>query len=99
MALLTLDLEAAGRFAQENGLDASNLHDEPAVRSHLESVIAKEVNPKMARVEHIRNFVVLPNEFTTATGELTPTLKVKRNVVNEMYANEINAAYEAGEVL
>lgn len=99
VALITLDLEAAGRFAQENGLDASTLHDEPAVRSHLESVIAKEVNPKMARVEHIRNFVVLPNEFTTATGELTPTLKVKRNVVNEMYANEINAAYEAGEVL
>ena len=47
VALLTLDLEAAGRFAQENGLDASTLHDEPAVRSHLESVIAKEVNPKI----------------------------------------------------
>ncbi len=99
VALLTLDPEAAARFAEEHGIDASSMHDDPVVRSHIEEAITRDVNPQMARVEHIRNFVVLPNEFTTATGELTPTLKVKRNVVNDKYADEIAAAYEAGQVL
>ena len=99
VALLTLEPEAASRFAEEHGIDVATMADDPTVRSHIEAAIAKEVNPQMARVEHIRNFVILPNEFTTATGELTPTLKVKRNVVNEMYADDIAAAYEAGQVL
>lgn len=99
IAVLTLDQETATRFAEENGLDAATLHEDPAVRTHIEDAIIKDVNPQMARVEHVRNFVVLPNEFTTATGELTPTLKVKRNVVADKYADEIAAAYEAGQVL
>ncbi len=99
IALLTLEPDAAARFAEEHGLDVENLHEDPKVRSHIEEAIAKDVNPQMARVEHIRNFAILPNEFTTETGELTPTLKVKRNVVNDKYANDIAAAYEAGQVL
>ena len=99
VALLTLEPEAAARFAEEHGIDVATMADDPKVRSHIEAAITKDVNPQMARVEHIRNFVILPNEFTTATGELTPTLKVKRNVVNEMYADNIAAAYEAGQVL
>ena len=99
IALLTLEPEAAARFAEEHGLDAASMHDAPAVRSHLEDAIKTQVNPLMARVEHVRNFVVLPHEFSTETGELTPTFKVKRNVVNEMYADQIAAAYEAGQVL
>jgi long-chain acyl-CoA synthetase len=75
------------------------MHDDPLVRSHLEESITKEVNPLMARVEHIRNFVVLPREFSTDTGELTPTFKVKRNVVSEMYADEIDQTYAAGQLL
>lgn len=99
VALLTLEPEATARFAAEHGLDGESLHEDPVVRSHIEEEITKQVNPLMARVEHIRNFVVLPHEFSTETGELTPTFKVKRNVVNEMYADQINAAYEAGQVL
>ncbi len=99
VALLTLDVEAATRFAEENGIDPSNLHESEVVRKHIENEITTKVNPQMARVEHIRNFVVLPHEFSTETGELTPTLKVKRNVVNDKYANDIAAAYESGQVL
>ncbi len=99
VALLTLEPEASSRFASEHGLDTSSLHDDAVVRSHLEEAITKQVNPLMARVEHVRNFVVLPHEFSTETGELTPTFKVKRNVVNEMYAEQIAAAYAAGQLL
>ena len=99
VALLTLEPEAAARYASEHGLDASTMHESDNVRQHIEAAITSSVNPQMARVEHIRNFVVLPNEFTTAGGELTPTLKVKRNVINEMYAGQIAAAYEQGQVL
>lgn len=99
IALLTLEPEASGRFAEEHGVDHAALHDDPTVRTHLESAITKEVNPLMARVEHIRNFVILPREFSTETGELTPTFKVKRNVVSDMYADEIAATYQAGQLL
>ena len=99
VALLTLEPEAAGRFAAEHGLDADTMHEDPTVRAHLEDCINKQVNPLMARVEHIRNFAVLPTEFSTGGGELTPTFKVKRNVVNEKYAEVIDATYEAGQLL
>jgi len=99
VALLTLEPEAAGRFAEEHGLSVDGLHDAAEVRAHIEKAINADVNPLLARVEHVRNFVVLPNEFTTESGELTPTFKIKRNVVNEKYADEINALYEAGQVL
>lgn len=99
IALLTLDPDASERFAAEHRLDSTTLHENPVVRARIEQAITKDVNPQMARVEHIRNFVILPNEFTTAGGELTPTLKVKRNVVSEKYAKEIAACYEAGEAL
>ncbi|MGI9606142.1 MAG: AMP-dependent synthetase/ligase [Acidimicrobiales bacterium] len=99
VALLTIEPEAGGRFAAEHGLDADAMNDSAEVRQHLESAISKSVNPLMARVEHVRNFVVLPHDFTTETGELTPTLKIKRAVVNDMYAAQIAACYEGGQVL
>lgn len=99
VALLTLEPEAAGRFAEEHGLDVATMHDDPKVRSHIEEAINTQVNPLMARVEHVRNFAVLANEFTMEGGELTPTLKIKRNIIAEKYADDIAALYDSGQVM
>ncbi len=52
-----------------------------------------EANAHYAPVEQIKRFTILPRDFSQETGELTPTLKVKRNVVAEMYAAELDALY------
>ena len=54
-------------------------------------------NAKVGRVEQIKRFVILPEDLSQATGELTPTLKVKRNVVAEKFAPEIKALYAAAQ--
>ncbi len=98
-ALITLEPEAAKRFADANGADVATLHENEALRAQLESEIAAKVNSQFARVEHVRNFRILPNEFTVESGELTPTFKIKRNVVNEKYAGEIDKVYEMGQAI
>ena len=62
------------------------------IHAELQRVI-DEVNKTLARVEQIKKFTVLPRQFGIDTGELTPTLKVKRKVVNQNFANEIEAMY------
>ena len=52
-------------------------------------------NSQMKGYERVRQFVILDEDFTTANGMLTPTLKVKRNVVVEKYSDEIEALYAA----
>ena len=53
-----------------------------------------EANSKVARVQQIKKFILLENEWTDSSGELTPTLKLKRNVIAERYKNEIESMYE-----
>ncbi len=98
-ALITLEPEAAARFAEANGEDVANLHQSEALRVHLEKEIGAKVNSQFARVEHVRNFRVLPHEFSVETGELTPTFKIKRGVVNDMYADEIEKVYDMGQAI
>ena len=66
------------------------LRNNPQVREMVQKVV-DEVNSKVARVEQIKKFEILPHDLTQETGELTPTLKVKRNVVYEKYADEFGA--------
>ena len=99
VALVTLDPEACQRFAEERGLSVDGLNDDPTMREYLDAEIQDKVNAHFARVEHIRNFAVLPHEFSVETGELTPTFKIKRTVVNEMYADTIAEVYSAGQLL
>jgi long-chain acyl-CoA synthetase len=89
-ALLILDAEALDRFAKEKGVPATA--DAPEVRAEL-SRIVDTVNSHLARVETVKKFTVLPKPFSIDGGELTPTLKVKRKVVHEKYAREIEAMY------
>jgi long-chain acyl-CoA synthetase len=100
VALITLDPEEIVTFAREHELpeDPAALAREPKVRELIQGVL-DQVNEKYARVEQIKKFAILDHDLSQETGELTPTLKVKRNVVNEKYAplfEELYAGDRAG---
>src|SRR4051794_16141243 len=96
VALITLDPEEIVAFAREHGLpeDLASLAREPQVRELIQGVL-DEVNQRYARVEQIKKFAILDHDLSQETGELTPTLKVKRNVVNEKYAPLFEALYSS----
>ena len=95
VALITLDPEEIVVFAREHGLpeDPAALSREPAVIELIQGELDR-VNERYAQVEKIKRFALLEHDLSQETGELTPTLKVKRNVVNEKYADVIDALYE-----
>jgi long-chain acyl-CoA synthetase len=90
-AVVSLNSEAVGRFMAEKGLSGPPDKCEE-IRAEIQLAV-DAVNTEMARVEQIKKFTILPREFSIADGELTPTLKVKRNVVAENFASEIEAMY------
>jgi long-chain acyl-CoA synthetase len=92
VALITIDPEEAPAFAEEHGLKVEDLPESEEMRAEVQSVI-DEVNAKVGPVEQIKKFKILPHDLTQETGELTPTLKVKRNVVNEKNAAVIDSLY------
>jgi long-chain acyl-CoA synthetase len=87
--LVTIDEAAATKVVQPNG-DPLVAH--PEIRSAIQKQI-DEVNQTLARVEQVKKFSILAKPFGIDTGELTPTLKIKRKVVAQMYAQEIEAMY------
>jgi long-chain acyl-CoA synthetase len=97
VALITLDPEEIVHFAREHGLpeDIAALSREPRVIELIQGELDK-VNERYAQVEKIKKFVLLDHDLSQETGELTPTLKVKRNVVNEKYADLFEALYAEG---
>jgi long-chain acyl-CoA synthetase len=94
VVLITLDEEEMPIFAREHGLpeDIATLSKEPLVQELIQAEIDK-ANEKYAQVEQVKKFVILDHDVSQATGELTPTLKVKRNVVNEKYADLFDGLY------
>jgi long-chain acyl-CoA synthetase len=92
--LITLDADEIVPWATERGLPA----ELPALAGHPEvhALIQAELdaaNDKYAQVEKVKKFAILDHDLSQETGELTPTLKVKRNVVNEKYAHVFDALY------
>jgi long-chain acyl-CoA synthetase len=87
VALITLDEEVVVPWAEQNGLptDVAELAHHPKVREAIQAEVDK-ANAKLAQVEQVKKFVILDHDLSQETGELTPTLKVKRNIVNEKYA-------------
>ena len=96
-ALITLDPVEIGKWASQNGVegDVAALAHDPRVHELIEATV-DEVNAERSRYEQIKRFSVLPRDFDMALGEITPTLKLKRRIVMEHFADEIEQLY-AGE--
>jgi len=58
--------------------------------------LVDDVNRDRTRVEQIKRFVILPRDFSQEEGEVTPTLKLRRNVIHEHFADEIEQLYASG---
>lgn len=95
-ALITIDPEAFVGWKQRNGkaeaASVAELAEDPDLVGEVELAV-KEANQAVSKAEAIRTFRILPVDFTEDTGELTPTLKVKRKVVAEKFADQIAAIY------
>jgi long-chain acyl-CoA synthetase len=94
VVLVTLDEEEIATYAREHSLpeDTTKLCEESSIRALIAEQV-EHANRHYAPVEQVKKFVILPHDLTQETGELTPTLKVKRNVVEEKYADVLDALY------
>ena len=99
-ALIVLDpealpeLEVASQISGLSDIQSAARNDE--VKRYIEQEMQEVCNKKVARYQTIKKIKILPTVFSVDGGELTPTLKVKRNIVNEKYAAEIAAFYAEG---
>ncbi|RSS82968.1 long-chain fatty acid--CoA ligase [Streptomyces sp. WAC06614] len=98
VALLVLDPELAPVWAASRGIEAPSLTAlaaHPAVREELDRAVAS-ANARLNRTEQIKRYRLLTEEWGPETGELTPSLKLRRRVVRARYAEVLDALYEEG---
>ncbi|GAA5114255.1 AMP-dependent synthetase/ligase [Haloechinothrix salitolerans] len=97
-ALVTIDEEFFPTWKEQQGKPAeatvADLADDPDLRADVQAAV-DEANTFVSQAEAIRKFTVLPEDFTEAAGEITPSLKLKRNVVGEHYADTIERLYQS----
>jgi long-chain acyl-CoA synthetase len=96
VALVTLDAEQILPWARDQGLpqDLSVLAEHPSVHALVQAAV-DEANARHARVAQIKKFAILDQDFSPEGGELTPTLKIKRAVVQQKYGHRLDALYGA----
>ena len=97
VAILTLDRDQAAGLAGRLGIpnDLTSLTRDPRVRAEVQLEV-DAVNQRLARIEQIKRFAILDHDLTQTSGELTPTMKVKRAAVYEKYAELFASIYEEG---
>jgi long-chain acyl-CoA synthetase len=96
VALIVLDPDYAPVWAKQNGLEGKSVEElskEDKAREAIEAAV-EAANEKMARVEQIKKFTILPTEWQPGGDELTPTMKLKRRPIDDKYSEEIEALYE-----
>ncbi len=94
-ALITLDDEMLPTWAKNNGLPALTMDQarkNDAVLAELQKAV-DDANTAVSKAESIRKFTVLPGDFTEENGYLTPSLKLKRNVVMRDFHDDVEALY------
>jgi len=95
VALLTLDGDVAPAWAKAHGIEAGSLAElaeDPTVLAAVGEAVAA-ANERLARVQQVKRWRLLPVEWTAESEELTPTLKLKRRVVHAKYADDIDTLY------
>ncbi len=94
IALITLDEEELAKWAAGRGLEGktADLAQQDDVRKLVETAV-ETVNDDLAHFEQVRRFEILPRDFSADQNEITPTLKLKRRVVEEHFADEIETLY------
>jgi long-chain acyl-CoA synthetase len=95
VAIITLDPDAMEQWAEHNdmaGRSYSEIVSSPQVRSLVEGYVS-ELNAKLNRWETIKKFAVLENDLTVESGEMTPSLKVKRKLVEDKYRDHLEKLY------
>ena len=95
-ALITLDPEAVLELSNRLGISNRDLEQfvkEEKLHKYLIDEIESQCNAKVARYQTIKKFEILPEEFSVDTGELTPTMKIKRNIVRDKYKDQISSMY------
>jgi long-chain acyl-CoA synthetase len=98
VAILTLDGEVAPGWAQGRGISfgsLAELAEHPDVLKEIEAAV-EAANARLARVQQVKKWRLLPDEWTPETEELTPSLKLKRRVIHAKYGDVIAAMYESG---
>jgi long-chain acyl-CoA synthetase len=93
VAIVTLSEFAARQFGDGNLARAAS---QPELRAAVEDAVAA-INRTLASYETIKNFAILPKDFSEAAGELTPSLKVKREVVRSRHGHIVEALYNKAE--
>jgi long-chain acyl-CoA synthetase len=94
-ALIQIDLEATGKWAQQNTIQYTtyrSLAENERVRELVAGEI-KTVNDRFARVESVRKFIILSKELDHDDGELTATMKVRRQTIEKKFREEIITIY------
>ena len=96
-ALITLDADEIGKWATARGLEGGlpELSREPSVQELVQGIV-DSVNADRSRYEQVRRFSILPRDFTMDDDELTPTLKLKRNICKDHFAAELDELYAGG---
>jgi long-chain acyl-CoA synthetase len=98
VALVTLDADELKALAEKVGADspdAATLATHAGVRDEIQLCV-EDTNRRLARIEQVKKFEILERDLSQEEGELTPSLKVKRNVVYERYAHVFAGLYAKG---